>query len=177
MRWRRRRRLRNATRGSSASSSARPTRIWRSACAARASCRWTGASGRFATKPASIEKFGVPPASIPDYLALVGDASDGYPGLKGWGAKSAAAVLAKFGHIEAIPADPREWRVNASSAGALAATLTRERETRAALPHASPPCARIFRCSNRSTNWSGSGPTPAYAALAATLEQAARLST
>jgi 5'-3' exonuclease len=55
-----------------------------------------------------IAKFGVPPASIPDYLALVGDAADGYPGLPGWGAKSAAAVLAKFGHIESIPADHRE---------------------------------------------------------------------
>jgi len=50
-----------------------------------------------------IEKFGVSPASIPDYLALVGDSSDGYPGLKGWGAKSAAAVLARFGHLESIP--------------------------------------------------------------------------
>jgi len=51
-----------------------------------------------------IKKFGVPPESIPDYLALVGDAADGYPGLPGWGAKSSAAVLAKFGHLEAIPA-------------------------------------------------------------------------
>ena len=51
-----------------------------------------------------IAKFGVPPASIPDYLAPVGDSSDGYPGLPGWGAKSAAAVLARFGHLEAIPA-------------------------------------------------------------------------
>ena len=52
-----------------------------------------------------IQKFGVPPESIPDYLALVGDAADGYPGLPGWGAKSTAAVLAKFGHLESIPAD------------------------------------------------------------------------
>ena len=50
-----------------------------------------------------IQKFGVPPASIPDYLALVGDAADGYPGLPGWGAKSSAAVLARFGHLESIP--------------------------------------------------------------------------
>ena len=57
-----------------------------------------------------IAKFGVPPASIPDYLALVGDAADGYPGLPGWGAKSAAAVLARFGHLEAIPED---WRTGA----------------------------------------------------------------
>ena len=76
-----------------------------------------------------IEKFGVMPASIPDYLALVGDSADGYPGLPGWGAKSSAAVLAKFLHLEAIPADYREWHVNAASAASLAATLTRERET------------------------------------------------
>jgi 5'-3' exonuclease len=77
---------------------------------------------------AVIAKFGVPPASIPDYLALVGDAADGYPGLPGWGAKSSAAVLAKFGHLESIPADWREWHVNASSPGTLAATLARERD-------------------------------------------------
>src|SRR2546428_5359554 len=57
-----------------------------------------------------IQKFGVSPASIPDYLALVGDAADGYPGLSGWGAKSTAAVLAKFAHLESIPTDWREWR-------------------------------------------------------------------
>ena len=73
-----------------------------------------------------IQKYGVPPLSIPDYLALVGDAADGYPGLAGWGAKSSAAVLAKFGHLEAIPKDCREWHVNATSAGALADTLRRE---------------------------------------------------
>jgi len=75
-----------------------------------------------------VTKFGVPPTSIPDYLALVGDASDGYPGLRGWGAKSAAAVLARFSHIEAIPADWREWHVNASSPAALADVLVRERD-------------------------------------------------
>jgi len=75
-----------------------------------------------------VTKFGVQPASIPDYLALVGDASDGYPGLRGWGAKSAAAVLARFSHIEAIPADWREWHVNASSPAALADVLVRERD-------------------------------------------------
>ena len=75
-----------------------------------------------------IAKFGVPPVSIPDYLALVGDAADGYPGLAGWGAKSAAAVLARYGHLEAIPGDWRTWGVNAASPGTLAATLARERE-------------------------------------------------
>jgi 5'-3' exonuclease len=75
-----------------------------------------------------VAKFGVPPESIPDYLALVGDAADGFPGLPVWGAKSAAAVLAKFGHIEAIPADYGAWHVNVSSASTLAATLARERD-------------------------------------------------
>jgi 5'-3' exonuclease len=73
-----------------------------------------------------IRKFGVLPESIPDYLALVGDAADGYPGLPGWGAKSSAAVLAKFPHLELIPKDWREWRVNAACASALADTLCRE---------------------------------------------------
>jgi 5'-3' exonuclease len=75
-----------------------------------------------------IRKFGVSPASIPDYLALVGDAADGYPGLAGWGAKSSAAVLARFAHLESIPTDWREWHVNATNASALAHTLSRERE-------------------------------------------------
>jgi 5'-3' exonuclease len=73
------------------------------------------------------KKFGVPPESIPDYLALVGDSSDGYPGLPGWGAKSTAAVLAKFRRLEEIPDDWREWRVNASNAASLSATLQRDR--------------------------------------------------
>jgi len=73
-----------------------------------------------------IAKFGVRPESIPDYLALVGDSADGYPGLRGWGAKSTAAVLAKYGHIEAIPRDYLEWHVNASGVGTLAATLFRD---------------------------------------------------
>ncbi|MFL6426628.1 MAG: 5'-3' exonuclease H3TH domain-containing protein [Acidobacteriaceae bacterium] len=73
-----------------------------------------------------IRKFGVPPVSIPDYLALVGDAADGYPGLRGWGSKSSAAVLAKFGHLESIPPDYRDWRVNVTSASTLATTLSRD---------------------------------------------------
>jgi 5'-3' exonuclease len=76
-----------------------------------------------------VAKFGVKPESIPDYLALVGDAADGYPGLPGWGAKSSAAVLAKFLHIESIPADWREWQVNVGNAGALAATLSSQLES------------------------------------------------
>jgi 5'-3' exonuclease len=75
-----------------------------------------------------VQKFGVPPLSIPDYLALVGDSADGYPGLPGWGAKSSAAVLAKFGHLESIPLDIRDWRVNVANAKVLADTLARERD-------------------------------------------------
>ena len=76
-----------------------------------------------------VAKFGVSPASIPDYLALVGDAADGYPGLPGWGARSAAAVLSRFGHLESIPRDWREWKgVNAAKPGALAYMLEQERE-------------------------------------------------
>src|SRR5205823_5833566 len=75
-----------------------------------------------------VAKFGVRPESIPDYLALVGDAADGYPGLRGWGAKSAAAVLSRFGHFESIPDDSRTWNVNAANPAALALTLARERE-------------------------------------------------
>lgn len=77
---------------------------------------------------AIVAKFGVPPESIPDYLALVGDAADGFPGLTGWGAKSAAAVLAKFGHLEAIPADPRAWNVNVANPNNLGKILQRDRD-------------------------------------------------
>ncbi len=71
-----------------------------------------------------IEKYGVPPGSIPDWLALVGDSADGFPGLPGWGAKTAAAVLARYGHIEDIPAAPGQWDVTGlRGAAKLAATL------------------------------------------------------
>jgi 5'-3' exonuclease len=75
-----------------------------------------------------VAKFGVGPRSIPDYLALVGDSADGYPGLRGWGPKSAAAVLARFGRLERIPHDFRDWGVNAANPASLALTLARERD-------------------------------------------------
>ena len=74
------------------------------------------------------EKFGVEPESIPDYLALVGDSADGFPGLRGWGAKSAAAVLAYYVHLEEIPDEPWKWKVKVRSRDRLAATLREERE-------------------------------------------------
>jgi len=75
-----------------------------------------------------VAKFGVPPLSIPDWLALVGDSADGYPGVPRWGAKSAAAVLAAYGHIEAIPDDARRWRVNVRGAAALGDSLREHRD-------------------------------------------------
>ncbi len=78
---------------------------------------------------AVVEKFGVPPASIPDYLALVGDTADGFPGLAGWGAKSASAVLARYGHIEDIPDHAGQWDVpGLRGAPKLAATLAEQRD-------------------------------------------------
>jgi 5'-3' exonuclease len=74
-----------------------------------------------------IAKWGVRPASIPDYLALVGDSSDGYPGLPGWGAKSAAAVLARWGSIDAIPRSALDWDLPLRGASRLAATLEQQR--------------------------------------------------
>ncbi len=70
-----------------------------------------------------VAKFGVRPASIPDYLALVGDSSDGYPGLQGWGAKSAAAVLSRYPHLEQIPKSVRGWDLSVRSAAVLAQVL------------------------------------------------------
>ena len=75
-----------------------------------------------------LEKFGVLPASIPDYLALVGDSADGFPGLAGWGAKSASTVLARWLRIEDIPADPDSWEVTVRSAAKLATTLREDGE-------------------------------------------------
>jgi 5'-3' exonuclease len=75
-----------------------------------------------------VAKFGVGPASIPDYLALVGDSADGFPGLAGWGAKSAAAVLARWIHVEDIPPDPSDWELTVRGAAKLAATLQASRD-------------------------------------------------
>jgi len=72
---------------------------------------------------AVVEKFGVAPSSIPDWLALVGDDADGFPGLSRWGAKSAATVLAHYRHLEAIPDDPASWQLTVRGADALAASL------------------------------------------------------
>lgn len=73
-----------------------------------------------------IEKYGVPPTSIPDWLGLVGDTADGFPGLKGWGAKSAAVVLTRYGHIENIPLAAGQWDITVRGGAKLAATLAEQ---------------------------------------------------
>ena len=114
------------------------------------------------------EKFGVGPASIIDYLALVGDSADGFPGLPGWGAKSAATVLAKYGDIMSIPADHVQWAsdgVKVRSAEKLAATLRDHRAD-----------AELFRILatlvdtvnvGSVTDWKWTGPRAEFAALTA----------
>jgi 5'-3' exonuclease len=123
-------------------------------------------------EPAVVAKFGVPPASIPDYLALVGDAADGYPGLPGWGAKSTAAVLARYGHLESIPADWRTWGVNAAAAARLAQTLERERD-RAFLFRELATLRSDIPLFDSVDALSWKGPTPAFAPLARRLDAAA----
>jgi 5'-3' exonuclease len=118
-----------------------------------------------------VEKFGVSPASVPDYLALVGDAADGYPGLPGWGAKSAAAVLARFHHLESIPADWRDWHVNAASAATLSATLERNRDLVSLFRHLATLRTDIpVFGSVDDLRWNG--PTAAFPAFAARFDAA-----
>jgi 5'-3' exonuclease len=85
-------------------------------------------SGAVRNEPGVVERFGVRPESIPDYLALVGDSADGFPGLPGFGAKSAAPLLAKFGHLENIPPSVADWDVPVRNAGVLSATLRQYRK-------------------------------------------------
>lgn len=114
-------------------------------------------------------KFGVSPASIPDYLALVGDTADGFPGLTRWGAKSSAAVLARYGHLENIPADPAQWDVpGLRGAPNLAKVLDDDRDL-----------ALLFRriatvvddvAVGTVDHWQWAGPTPQFAAIAEQLD-------
>jgi len=118
-----------------------------------------------------VARFGVSPRSIPDYLALVGDSADGYPGLAGWGPKSTAGVLARYERLEGIPADWRTWDVNVANRASLCATLDRHRDnaylfrTLATLREDIP----LFE-SVDVLRWSG--PTPQFAELGARLDGA-----
>jgi 5'-3' exonuclease len=127
-------------------------------------------SGAIRDEAGVIERFGVPPASVPDYLALVGDSSDGYPGLPGWGAKSAAALLARYGRLDAIPEDAAAWDVTVRGADKLALTLRENRDLAllfrdlATLRTHDPALASI-----EELRWLG--PTPAFVDFAARLDQ------
>ncbi len=118
-----------------------------------------------------VAKFGVPPESIPDFLALVGDAADGYPGLPGWGEKSAAAVLARYGHLEQIPDDWCEWKVNAANPGALARTLAAQRD-RALLFRTLATLRTDVPLFESIDELQWTGPTSGFAALAARFDAA-----
>src|SRR5580704_3490768 len=120
-----------------------------------------------------IAKFGVEPASIPDYLALVGDAADGYPGLAGWGAKSASKVLARYRHIESIPESWRDWGVDVVNPFALSETLRRDRERALLFRHLATLRADILLFESvEELRWAGA--TAAFPALAARLDASLR---
>jgi 5'-3' exonuclease len=123
-----------------------------------------------------MAKFGVRPESIPDWLALVGDSADGFPGLPGWGAKSAAALLAHYGHVADIPDNPGQWEVTVRGAAKLAATLARGREAAELfLDLATLRIDRSLLAGGVDTlRWTG--PTPAFAGICEAVLQAPRLS-
>jgi 5'-3' exonuclease len=89
---------------------------------------WDRRRGIMYDEAAVLAKFGVRPGSIPDWLALVGDAADGYPGLPGWGPKSATAVLSRYEHLESIPEDPERWGLGLARALRLAESLRAHQE-------------------------------------------------
>jgi len=112
-------------------------------------------------------RLGVPPESIPDLLALVGDAADGFPGLPGWGAKSAAAVLDRWGHLEDIPLDPLTWDAGARSAAKLNATLREHYEL--ALLFRRIATVETDAEVGTVDDWRWTGPTPGFAEMARAL--------
>jgi 5'-3' exonuclease len=109
-------------------------------------------------------KFGVGPASIPDYLGLVGDTADGFPGLPGWGAKSAAAVLSRYEHLEAVPELAKDWEVDVRSAVKLATTLAAQRDD--ALLFRDLATLRTTAEVGTVDDWRWTGPTPELAGWA-----------
>ncbi len=122
------------------------------------------------TDEAGVEKkYGVPPQSIPDWLALVGDSADGFPGLKGWGAKSAAAVLRHYRHLEDIPDAVGQWEVSVRGSGVLAATLAAHRSDAALFKDlATLRVDRALLASAEALRWIG--PTPELAGLCARID-------
>jgi 5'-3' exonuclease len=118
--------------------------------------------------PAGVHaRLGVPPESIPDLLALVGDAADGFPGLPGWGAKSAAAILDRWGHLEGIPLDPLTWDAGVRSAAKLNATLREQYEL--ALLFRRIATVETDAEVGTVESWRWTGPADGFAAVAAAL--------
>lgn len=114
---------------------------------------------------AVVAKFGVEPASIPDYLGLVGDSSDGFPGLAGWGARSASSVLARYRHIEEIPSAAGQWDVSGlRSAEKLATTLRENMELALLFRHIATVVTDIDV--GTVDSWAWRGPTDAFTAMA-----------
>ncbi|MFN0092086.1 MAG: 5'-3' exonuclease H3TH domain-containing protein [Acidimicrobiales bacterium] len=120
-------------------------------------------------RAAVIAKFGVPPESIPDFLGLVGDSADGFPGLPGWGAKTAAAVLSVYGRVERIPHAPGQWEAPVRNAPKLARTLADEFE-RALLFRELATLQREGPEVGSPDEWEWTGPTDELAAVAASLD-------
>lgn len=114
------------------------------------------------------ERLGVDPESVPDYLALVGDSADGFPGLAGWGAKSAAALLSRYGHLEEIPPAPGQWEVTVRNAARLAATLVEQMDR--ALLFRELATLRLTCDVGRVDEWRWLGPTSECEAMAERLE-------
>ena len=110
------------------------------------------------------ERFGVGPASIPDYLALVGDSADGFPGLRGFGPRTAAALLARWGHLDAIPDDPARWQVDVRGAARLAETLAACRAD-ALLFRRLATLVRDVPGLGAVDDWRWRGPTPEFDAV------------
>ena len=127
--------------------------------------------GSPSTRPVCFKKFGVSPESIPDYLALVGDAADGYPGLPGWGAKSSAAVLANFRHLESIPSDSRDGGLTSLTRGPSPPRFSANASAPCSSER-SPPSGRTSRSSTTSISCAGRAPTADFEALAARLDAA-----
>jgi 5'-3' exonuclease len=120
-----------------------------------------------------VGKFGVLPKSIPDYLALVGDTADGYPGLRGWGAKSTAAVLSQYGNLEAIPANSADWGVDVTSPRGLAETL-RDQWKEALLFRDLATLRTNIELFQSVEELRWKGPTDAFPAVAAKLDHSLR---
>lgn len=121
--------------------------------------------GEITDEAGVIAKFGVPPSSIPDYLGLVGDNADGFPGLPGWGAKSAAAVLARFGSIESIPTSSADWGIPGLR-GVEKLAVTLRDHMREALLFRLIATIDTDVAVGTVTDWRWTGPTPEFPAMA-----------